>query len=135
MLVISVYSFVINYLEKFLGNLVYPSPFPIRNISVLQTSPISHRPILDEFWALIYSKPSTIALRRQGNNAAVLNNWFRKSAPLLQDKTMEFMLYLIYFDSCNIPGLIIQDEAATMQAEGREGEEGGHRIPESFNFA
>lgn len=40
---------------------------------------------------------------------------------MLQDKTMEFMLYLIYFDSCNIPGLIIQDEAAQVWAEVREG--------------
>lgn len=39
---------------------------------------------------------------------------------MLQHKTMEFMLYLIHFDSCNIPGLIIQDEAAEMQAEVRE---------------
>lgn len=40
---------------------------------------------------------------------------------MLKDKTMEFMLYLIYVDSCNIPGLIIQDEAAKMQAGVREG--------------
>ena len=39
---------------------------------------------------------------------------------MLQCKTMEFMLHLIHFDSCNIPGLIIQDEAAEMQAEVRE---------------
>lgn len=39
---------------------------------------------------------------------------------MLQYKTMEFMLRLIHFDSCNIPGLITQDEAAEMQAEVRE---------------
>lgn len=39
---------------------------------------------------------------------------------MLQYKTMEFMLHLIHFDSCNIPALIIQDEAAEMQATVRE---------------
>lgn len=39
---------------------------------------------------------------------------------MLQYKTMEFMLYLIHFDSCNMAGLIIQDEAPETQAEARE---------------
>jgi hypothetical protein len=78
-LAINVYSSVTFSLQSF--SLQPNSLFLIRNFSFLLTSPISHRLILDEILALIYSKVSSIALRRQGNNAVFLNNWFRKTTP------------------------------------------------------
>lgn len=54
-------------------------------------------------WAI----DASIALRRQGNNIIFLIIGLENQPQVRQNKPMGFMLHLIYFDSCKIPGLII----------------------------